>query len=117
MKHCTNCNTNYSQNLDDFFCKDSTKKDGYDKTCKNCRKQYRLANKAKANERRKKANKLNGGKYAARLKAKYQYGGGYKCAVLNCDSKGQLHHLDYLLALDVVPLCRKHHVMAHNPIL
>lgn len=36
------------------------------------------------------------------------------CSISGCNEKGERHHPDYSKPLDVVSLCRKHHMDLHN---
>jgi hypothetical protein len=55
-------------------------------------------------------------KFKARDFARRKYKGmQFKCSIANCDDFGtDLHHIDYLDPLAVVPLCRKHHEQLHH---
>lgn len=92
--------------------------DGFNWSCRDC---HRKANSANSNlelrrVREKETRKKDWKKIYARKVAKRKFGeDSIKCAVLNCAEKAQdLHHLDYDLPLDVVPLCHKHHLMEHG---
>ena len=67
-KKCPRCFNVFSIYL---FCKDSTKKDGYDSICKSCRKEYRLKNKDKEKERHKQYREKNKDKEKERHKKYY----------------------------------------------
>lgn len=112
MKRCSRCKI---EKPFSNFSSDRTRKDGYTIYCKICkgnydRKTYPITKKNKIDLSIEEARKLS-----TRILTKKIYKGQkFSCAVLSCNMKGELHHIDYEKAEEVIPLCRKHHSRVHH---
>ncbi len=99
------------------FSKDMSRNDGVEYVCKLCRKKwgrkyyktnkYRTTNRSK----QKRYQLRNPDKSIARRKARKTLLGKHKCE--KCGKKAEMHHPDYSKPLDVIWLCRKHHLEIH----
>lgn len=111
---CTGCGVTHSGDLiAEFFYRDNRKRIGFVPRCKSCCKKKRKSDEIAVRHKRSYLrNKLH---HAARKKARTHYAGHtFKCGVANCNDHGiDLHHIEYSMPIDVVPLCKKHHKMLH----
>lgn len=113
MKTCPKCKTSYEK-PELFFHKDAGRKDGLTSMCKICRRHVvDLFKRRNRDARRYEKDKA---KFSARNTAKDHFSAkDHKCSVLSCnDQATDLHHVDYLDPLSVIPLCRKHHESEHH---
>lgn len=134
-KCCYVCKTVYPLEM---FAKDPTRKDGLQASCRQCRKKYIAAYRAKnvelVNMRNRKYTKSESGKRALRRSramgnAKDPRKNAARIATsrailmgdlvrLPCqecgNQKSHAHHPDYDRPLFVVWLCQKHHLIAHG---
>lgn len=115
MKRCPKC----EQILDDSkFHKNRKYADGLDWRCIECKK--KTINRHRRREREKKYYDENHNGCADKMKARDHarriYGNAeYPCAVANCSlMSDDLHHIDYSMSLDVIPLCKEHHKLWHD---
>ncbi len=113
MKKCTRCRKTY-ENPAGAFWVDNRLPDGLTTRCIRCRKETTNAEQVRRRAARRSERTKN--KNVARSMARQAYDvSTLKCAVLNCAAQAEdLHHVNYELALDVVPFCAKHHKMDHD---
>jgi len=117
MRQCSRCKLvceDYER--ENYFHRDSTKKDGFNYHCKSCVRQY-------ASKRRKKNKEENRIRYLkdrnknlVRDESKRLYPGPHQCSLISCVLIAELHHLDYDGPHHVIPLCRNHHGLIHTGI-
>jgi len=96
------------------YHKNRSRYDGLDWRCKFCKgKLEKATNRRRRDARRYQKDK---GKVLARARARKTYAGKiYVCSVVTCgNNSDEFHHIDYSFALDVIPLCKKHHRMLHD---
>lgn len=113
-KSCTKCKTILPATLK-YFYKDSGSMSGLHSQCKPCRFVGRNKEKAKRRDAAKYLRVKY--KFVAREEANKKFGCAkkYSCAVFGCNkSAEQLHHVWYQAPLDVVPMCRLHHMQNHQ---
>lgn len=120
MVRCSKCKAEF-ETYEGNFHRNSARVKGYDNQCRTCKSKLTKAISATRRDRNRVYNKVRykdeKHKYDARKRAKLAYPDTFQCAVLNCDvSAEDLHHVDYRLALDVVPLCRRHHRLWHETV-
>lgn len=53
-------------------------------------------------------------KRIVREKALSAYPNPQQCSIKGCAQLGERHHPDYAIPLDIIWLCRKHHVVLHK---
>jgi hypothetical protein len=111
---CSKCQTFKHESL---FHKDSGRTNGFDSTCKECRKKYR--NKEKYYLKSKRHIDKFPMKQKARLNLKIAIDKGLivrpgKCSNCNETTKIQAHHEDYNKPLEVKWLCVNCHKNAHK---
>lgn len=111
MKTCSKCKTQYSGVLAVAFHRNVAKRDGFESRCKLCKAQQENILKRRRRDAKRYAKDKN--KVLARLAARRCWGNQMAgCAVMGCaEPAEELAHLDYTLPLDVLPLCRRHHVL------
>ena len=102
-KRCSACRKELHY---DAFHRDARKTTGRTSRCKKCV--------AMADKKRATYTPMKKAKDVIRNRSKYIYAGTHECAVLRCTAKGQLHHIDYDNAEEVIPLCSKHHRQVHH---
>ncbi len=101
----------------EYFQRDSTRPNGFDTTCKVCRKAYRQANKDKSTARAREWRKTHSDwtqKNRTRMASIAAFPERKKCVIENCEAIGQIHHIDYGDPLAVLWLCQNHHAMVHT---
>lgn len=77
---------------------------------------YMQSEKGKIYNRRKstRQREVNSKKYMARIIASRHLESYLPCSVEGCNQPGERHHEDYNRPLDVIYLCKKHHMDLHN---
>lgn len=82
------------------------------------RKYLQTENGKKKNaEKSKRQRERNYEKCTARIKASRVFKVPGKCSVDGCDNIGEKHHPDYNRPLDIVYLCKLHHVKLHQELI
>lgn len=112
MKRCPTCDEFKAESE---FNRDATRVDGLDWRCKFCKSAGETALGRKRRDAKRYAKDSR--KVKARSKAHANWGEArlYKCSVLGCERYADsLHHPDYDEPLEVVPLCKMHHLKVHN---
>lgn len=112
-KTCSKCKETYLE-PEKCFHRHPMTRDGLHSQCKRCKNSgICKAKRVRRDERRNAKLKDRG---TARAKAREHYQGASRmCAVLNCAVFAEeLHHVNYSLPLDVIPLCAAHHRMNHE---
>jgi hypothetical protein len=112
-KTCTKCHKKYSGVLTDYFHVDR-RRNGLNPNCKSCRRATQ--NRKLTADRHKRSYERTKIHHAARKAARTHFEGQvFMCSVVNCSEIGiDLHHVNYDLPLDVVPLCKIHHSKLHS---
>lgn len=119
LKKCPTCKEE-KEATPEFFARHVTRKDGLSWQCKICRvisdQRYRKTAKAKILDTLGKKRLAMKKKSRAAARAKWGKANHLRtCAVLGCEDVGiDLHHIDYSLPLDVIPICRRHHEYMHH---
>ena len=116
MKRCCRCKE--EKDLKEFN-KDKSAKDGLQKKCKICLKDYRQLNREKINQYQKQYKKRSPEKQRARLKLNYAVKSGrihkpLYCSSCDRDKYLEAHHTDYSKPFDVTWLCRTCHRELHS---
>lgn len=115
-KKCPKCNISF-KDAESYFYKNSSRYDGLDWRCKKCKRSLESGLRRKYRDARRYEKDKN--KILARSKAQHFYRDlKTKCAVITCnETTVDLHHFDYDLPLDVIPVCHHHHVELHHKII
>jgi hypothetical protein len=112
MKTCSTCKI--SQPLDCFY-KDKNKKDGYGYRCKKC-DSLRVRKRTDHTKHQTYWKLKNQLAYKAHRAVRTAVNNGLivKTLCVICGGKSEAHHPDYSRPLDVVWLCRPHHLETHK---
>lgn len=117
IKRCPTCELVF-ENAEDVFDKNRNAKCGLHWQCRGCKKNYSKSKTAKASQKKRDAKRYlkYPDKPKARDAARRKWGPASRlaCGVMGCEiNADELHHINYDLPLDVIPLCEKHHTIIH----
>ena len=115
IKRCTICKR--WLRIDNFHSNKSTP-DGLSTFCNKCNKErcskYRSENRDKIKGYAHKSYIKHRDRCLARSKANCKFPYPQVCSISGCGELGERHHSDYSSPLEIVWLCKKHHVYLHS---